>query len=261
MCIRDSLQILKDGPNIVDLMDIVRDPASKTPSLVFEYMEHQDFRSMFPTLTDYEIRFYLYELLKSLDYCHSKGIMHRDIKPQNIIVDPKKKKLTLIDFGLAEFYHQGQDYNVRVASRYFKGPELLIDQVFYDYSLDIWSTGAMMASMIFKKEPFFQGSDNNDQLVKITKVLGTDELYKCLKKYNLELDQEIAKLITSCPKKPWSKFVSPDNKHLCSEDAIDLLSKMLNYDHIERITPRDAMEHKYFDPVRKGIKSDTQKSK
>lgn len=88
-------------------MDVVRDPASKTPSLVFEYMEHVDFRSMFPTITDYEIRFYIYELLRALDFCHQKGIMHRDVKPQNIIVDPKKKLLRLIDWGLAEFYHYG----------------------------------------------------------------------------------------------------------------------------------------------------------
>ena len=59
--------------------------------------------------------------------------------------------LKLIDWGLAEFYHLGQDYNVRVASRYFKGPELLVDYLYYDYSLDIWSTGAMFASMVFSK--------------------------------------------------------------------------------------------------------------
>ena len=74
--------------------------------------------------------------------------MHRDVKPQNIIVNPTKKILKLIDWGLAEFYHMGQDYNVRVASRYFKGPELLVDYNYYDYSLDIWSTGAMFASMV-----------------------------------------------------------------------------------------------------------------
>lgn len=72
---------MRNGTNIVDLMDIVRDPASKTPSLVFEHIENTDFRSMFPTISDMEIRHYIYELLKALDYCHSKGIMHRDVKP------------------------------------------------------------------------------------------------------------------------------------------------------------------------------------
>ena len=113
------------------------------------------------------------------------GIMHRDVKPQNLIINPRKKELRLIDWGLAEFYLPEQDYNVRVASRYFKGPELLVDDIYYDYSLDIWSLGCMFAGMIFKKEPFFQGKDNYDQLVKIAKVLGADDLYKYIEKYGL----------------------------------------------------------------------------
>ena len=116
------------------------------------------------------------------------GIMHRDVKPHNLIINHKTKELRLIDWGLAEFYTPGQEYNVRVASRYFKGPELLVDNIYYDYSLDIWSLGCVMAGMIFKKEPFFQGHDNYDQLVKIAKVLGTEDLYKYISKYDLTFD-------------------------------------------------------------------------
>ena len=118
---------------------------------------------------------------------------YRDVKPHNVMIDHEKRKLRLIDWGLAEFYHAGTgiiavmgmayktdaflEYNVRVASRYFKGPELLVDFQEYDYSLDMWSLGAMFASMIFRKEPFFHGNSNSDQLVKIAKVLGTDDLF------------------------------------------------------------------------------------
>jgi len=113
---------------------------------------------------------------------------------------------------LAEFYHPKVEYNVRVASRYFKGPELLVDFQEYDYSLDMWSFGCMFASMvsvplsiylffpitsvqIFRKEPFFHGHDNYDQLVKIAKVLGTDELYAYIDKYNIRLDPQYDELL------------------------------------------------------------------
>ena len=144
------LKGLNSHPGIIELKNVVKDPASRTVCLVFDYLYNVDFRSLIPSMNDHDIRFYLYELLKALEYCHSRGIMHRDVKPQNIIVNPQKKILKLIDWGLAEFYHVGQDYNVRVASRYFKGPELLVDYNYYDYSLDIWSTGAMFASMVEK---------------------------------------------------------------------------------------------------------------
>ena len=88
------------------------------------------------------------EVLKALDYCHSMGIMHRDVKPHNIMIDHEKRQLRLIDWGLAEFYHAGREYNVRVASRYFKGPELLLDHQEYDYSLDMWSLGCILYIMI-----------------------------------------------------------------------------------------------------------------
>ncbi|KAG1342057.1 putative Casein kinase II subunit alpha-2 [Cocos nucifera] len=235
------LQNLCGGPNIVKLLDIVRDQHSKTPSLIFEYVNSTDFKILYPTLTDYDIRYYIYELLKALDYCHSQGIMHRDVKPHNVMIDHELRKLRLIDWGLAEFYHPGKEYNVRVASRYFKGPELLVDLQDYDYSLDMWSLGCMFAGMIFRKEPFFYGHDNHDQLVKIAKVLGTDELHAYLNKYRLELDPQLEALIGRHSRKPWSKFINVDNQHLVSPEAIDFLDKLLRYDHQDRLTAREAV--------------------
>jgi casein kinase II subunit alpha len=158
-------------------------------------VNNADFKELYPKLTDYDIRYYIFQLLLALDCCHSKGIMHRDVKPHNVMIDHEKRQLRLIDWGLAEFYHPGTAYNVRVASRYFKGPELLVDYQTYDYSLDMWSLGCMFASMIFRKEPFFHGQDNYDQLVKIARVLGTDELFKYLEKYNIKLDKQFDKIL------------------------------------------------------------------
>ncbi|KAI9107014.1 hypothetical protein K1719_022542 [Acacia pycnantha] len=124
---------------------------------------------------------------------------------------------------------------------YFKGPELLVDLQDYDYSLDLWSLGCMFAGMIFRKEPFFYGHDNHDQLVKIAKVLGTDELNAYLNKYHLELDPQLDALVGRHSRKPWSKFINTDNQHLVSPEAIDFLDKLLRYDHQDRLTAREAM--------------------
>jgi casein kinase II subunit alpha len=219
------LQNLTGGPNIIKLLDIVREPQSKTPSLIFEYVNNTDFKVLYPQLTDYDVRYYILELLKALDFCHSQGIMHRDVKPHNVMIDHEKRQLRLIDWGLVDL----QDY---------------------DYALDMWSLGCMFAGMIFRKEPFFNGHDNYDQLVRIAKVLGTDELYAYLSKYRIELDPHLESLIGRHSRKPWSKFVNADNQHLVSSEAIDFLDKLLRYDHQERLTSKEAQDEPYFLPVK-----------
>ncbi|CAF4075046.1 unnamed protein product [Rotaria sp. Silwood2] len=243
------LQNLRGGPNVITLLDIVKDPVSRTPALIFENVNNTDFKQLYPTLSDYDIRYYMYELLKALDYSHSMGIMHRDVKPHNVMIDHENRKLRLIDWGLAEFYHPNQEYNVRVASRYFKGPELLVDYQYYDYSLDMWSLGCMLASMIFRKEPFFHGHDNYDQLVRIAKVLGTDELYEYLEKYQIELDPRFNEILGRHSRKRWERFVHSENQHLVSQEALDFLDKLLRYDHNDRLTAKEAMDHPYFYPI------------
>ena len=240
------LQNLTGGVNVIKLLDVVREPTTKTPSLIFEHVNNTDFKVLYPTLTDYDIRYYINELLKALDFCHSQGVMHRDVKPHNVMIDHSKRELRLIDWGLAEFYHPGKEYNVRVASRYFKGPELLVDLQDYDYSLDMWSLGCMFVWMIFRKEPFFAGHDNYDQLVRIAKVLGTDELYAYLNKYRIELDPNFENLIGRHSRKPWNKYVTAENQHMVSTEAIDFLDKLLRYDHQERITAKEAQSHPFF---------------
>jgi casein kinase II subunit alpha len=182
------LQILKGGPHIVELIDTCLDQSTNTPSLVFEYLSPTNLKQIMLNLTLDEIKVYMYQVFRAMDYCHAKGIMHRDIKPMNIIVDTESRKLKLIDWGLSEFYLPEKELNTRVSSRPYKSPELLVGYQQYDFSMDIWSAGCMLAAMIFKKEHFFLGKDNNDQLVKIVSILGSNDFYEYLKKYKIQLD-------------------------------------------------------------------------
>jgi len=242
------LQNLNGGTNIIRLYDVVRDPQTKTPSLIFEHVNNLDFKILYPTFTEHDVRYYMYELLKALDFAHSNGIMHRDVKPHNVMIDHQNRTLRLIDWGLAEFYHKDQEYNVRVASRYFKGPELLVEMQDYDYSLDLWSLGCMFAGIIFKKEPFFRGNDNKDQLLKIVRVLGTENLDAWMDKYGLYISWR--SMLGRHLQRPWNVFVTHENAHLCTHDAISLLDNLLRYDPLDRITAKEAMDHVYFSPLR-----------
>ncbi|CAK7347453.1 unnamed protein product [Dovyalis caffra] len=121
-----------------------------------------------------------------------------DYESFNVQWGHELRKLCLIDWGLAEFYHPGKEYNVRVASRHFKGPEILVDFQDYDYSLAMWSLGCMLAMMVRILV---------DLPVPYT-VLGTDELNAYLNKYHLELDPQLEALLGRYSRQPWSQTPS-----------------------------------------------------
>mmetsp|Transcript_22714 Transcript_22714/g.17140 ORF Transcript_22714/g.17140 Transcript_22714/m.17140 type:complete len:157 (-) Transcript_22714:292-762(-) len=154
------LTAMKDCPYAIKLLDWVIDPSNKAPTLIMEYFEDQGFREVYANLTKEELKVYMYKVLSTLDYAHSRGIFHRDIKPGNVLFS--KGEVRVVDWGLADFYLPNRAYNTRVSSRYFKSPEILLGNEYYDYQLDMWSAGCMLAGMLFNREPFFKGNDNAD---------------------------------------------------------------------------------------------------
>jgi casein kinase II subunit alpha len=237
---------LKGGPNIVELLEIVEEPETHQLTFVFEYAEAVE-HGLVQTFSELEVAHYFYQLLRALYYCHSNGIMHRDIKPQNILYDRRTRELRLIDWGLAEFYFPERRYNIHVASRHFKAIELLVDYQYYDYSVDMWGFGVTMAGVIFGRNPLFRGSDDFDMITKIVAILGSDGLEKYIKKYGIQIPQEVQ--IPRAKGKKWTSFVR-EGMDLATPFAIDLISRCIRYDHMERVTAEEAMAHQYFDGVR-----------
>jgi casein kinase II subunit alpha len=208
-------------------------------------------------LTDEEIQYFLLHLLVALDHLHAGGIMHRDVKPRNVLIDMTDMSLMLIDLGLADFFLPNTQYNVRVASRHYKAPELLLGNENYDYAIDMWGVGCILAGLLFRREPFFRGKDNMDQLGTIVAVLGTADLHSYLAKANIAMKPEIRKVIAKYTlrggkKKEWRQIADEFStaSYTPNVQGLDLLSKLIVYDHTIRLTAKQAMQHSFFDPVR-----------
>lgn len=257
------LRNLSGGPNVVRLLDVLKDPRNDTPVLVTEYVDNPvTLRSLMQSrrLTNFDLRYYIYEVLRTLDFAHRRGIFHRDIKPNNVMIDHAHHIVRVIDWGLGEYYIHGEALNCGVATRHYKGPELLVGYRHYDYSLDIWCVGCVLAGMLFRSDPFFPGASNEDQLMRLVAVFGTDELYRYVNKYHGSIPRICdAPLRTMKREKTsWTKFVNADNVAWCDVMALDLLDKMLQFDHQNRIMAHDAMLHPYFAPVRAYLEADPQ---
>lgn len=266
------LQHASKLPNLARLLAVVipsdyNDPSKKyhlqnMPSLVLEHagvdaqwLCHSTKDNQY--LSEDEIRYFLYHLLVALDYLHAAGIMHRDVKPRNVLIDKTDMSLMLIDLGLADFFLPNMQYNVRVASRHYKAPELLLGNENYDYAIDLWGVGCILAGLLFRREPFFRGKDNLDQLGTIVAVLGTSDLHAYISKEKVDVEPAIRDVIgkyslLGSGKKQWSQMAheSTDDSYIPCADGLDLLSRLLVYDHTTRLTAKQAMAHSFFDKVR-----------
>lgn len=187
------------------------------------------------------IKLYMYQLFRSLAYIHSQGICHRDIKPQNLLLDPDSGILKLCDFGSAKHLVRGEPNVSYICSRYYRAPELIFGATDYTTNIDVWSAGCVFAELMLG-QPIFPGDSGVDQLVEIIKVLGTPTREQ-IKEMNPNYTEFKFPQIKA---HPWQKVF----RARTSPEAIDLVSRLLEYTPSARITPLQACAHTFFDELR-----------
>lgn len=247
------LQQIKDIPNCINLCGCVKDPLTKTISIITNYYKSLKTDELYQILDNDEIKVFMYKILKALYKTHKKGIMHRDIKPGNIIFSKNKKNVTIIDWGLADFYYSENCYTTRVSTLRYKAPELLLDYGFYDYGIDIWGAGVVLAE-IYIKYPFFDGKTLGEMISRIASVCGTTSVNNYCQKFKRN-KPEGADFSGLYPQPQWEKYGQDYFKYKAKYDpqCIDLLQKLLCVDHQERITAEEALNHSFFDSIRDTI--------
>lgn len=249
-----ELSIMKelDHPNIVRLRHYFYTPGEQSDDVylncVMDYIPDtlsriiRQYYKTKTTMPKLVIKLFSFQLLKSLNYIHLLGICHRDIKPQNVLVDPNSYILKMCDFGSAKKLVQGEPNIAYICSRYYRAPELIFGATDYTTQVDVWSTGCVIAELLLGA-PVFPGDSASDQLVEIIKMLGTPS-----KSQILAMNSEANEFKLPAIKPfPWAKLF----KNTVVDDLfIDLLNKLLVYDPNIRYKPLAALMHPFFDELR-----------
>ncbi|XP_027350818.1 protein IMPAIRED IN BABA-INDUCED STERILITY 1-like isoform X2 [Abrus precatorius] len=230
-----------DHPNIMKLEGIITSPLSNSIYLVFEYMEH-DLAGLVSSpdvkFTDSQIKCYMRQLLSGIEHCHVRGIMHRDIKVSNILVN-NEGILKIGDFGLANTLNPNSKHPLtsRVVTLWYRPPELLMGSTNYGVSVDLWSVGCVFAELLLRK-PILKGRTEVEQLHRIFKLCGSppDEYWK------------MSKLPLATMFKPQTNYES-SLRERCKGfpvTAVNLLETLLSIDHSKRGTASSALMSEYF---------------
>jgi len=239
-----ALRRLSPHPGVIKLAEVLYDQPTGRLALVFELMDmniYELIRGRRQYLPEPKVKAYMYQLLKSMDHMHRNGIFHRDIKPENILITDDELKLA--DFGSCRGIYSKQPYTEYISTRWYRAPECLLTDGFYNYKMDLWGVGCVFFE-VMSLYPLFPGTNELDQVAKIHNILGTPPpatLDKLKKHSNSHIDFNFP-----------SKEGTPMAKLLphCSAECVDIITKLLAYDPDDRISARQAVKHPYFRELR-----------
>jgi negative regulator of PHO system len=227
--------------NILRLYDVIH--TENKLMLVFEYMD-KDLKKFMDEiggpLPMHQVKSFLYQLLKGIAFCHEQRVLHRDLKPQNLLIN-SRGQLKLADFGLARaFGIPVYTFSNEVVTLWYRGPDVLLGSRNYSTSIDMWSAGCIFAEMLTGKA-LFPGKNNDDQLLRIFKIMGTptEETWPRVSEY--------PEFKTSFPYFP----PQPLGVLFPQLDAVglDLLQSLLQCQPNKRISAKDALKHPFFHDI------------
>ena len=243
------LRLLRGNENIVEIKDILMPASTKDFDDVFVVFE------LMPTdlnhvlrskteLTPLHIQYFMYQLLRGINYLHSAGVFHRDLKPNNILIS-QHCALRICDFGLARAnFDDAPDMSFwtdYVATRWYRAPELIMTRFTkYSTKIDIWSAGCIFAEMIGKGKPLFPGKDGYDQLQLMTAIIGSPS-DDAISKVQSQRVREHFQMLPRRGRRAFSHIFPHAEPEAC-----DLLEKLLEFDPEKRPSAYEALSHPYF---------------
>lgn len=230
-----------DHPNIMKLEGLVTSRMSCNLYLVFEYMEH-DLAGLAATrsikFTEPQIKCYMQQLIRGLEHCHSRGILHRDIKGSNLLID-NNGILKIGDFGLANFFQpdQKQPLTSRVVTLWYRAPELLLGATDYGVAIDLWSAGCILAEL-FAGKPIMPGRTEVEQMHKIFKLCGSPSEEYWMK-------SKLPHATSFKPQHPYKRCVAETFKDFPAS-ALALIEVLLAVEPKDRSTAASALKSEFF---------------
>ncbi|XP_020253554.1 probable serine/threonine-protein kinase At1g54610 [Asparagus officinalis] len=230
-----------DHPNIVKLEGLVTSRVSHSIYLVFEYMEH-DLAGLAASpgikFTEPQVKFYMKQLLSGLEHCHSQGVLHRDIKGSNLLLD-NEGILKIADFGLASTFDpdKKEPMTSRVVTLWYRPPELLLGATYYGVGVDLWSAGCILAELLVGK-PILPGRTEVEQLHRIFKLCGSpsEKYWKKSKLHHATMFK---------PQQPYKRCIAETYKEF-SPSSLSLIETLLSIDPDERGTATSALNSEFF---------------